>query len=79
MPDGADHLIGQHGQVQVCHRIFSQKDCGDILWGMMLKNDPLFNSIMDEPQFRKIQKEVETKYQAEHEKVRKWLEEQSEL
>jgi tetratricopeptide (TPR) repeat protein len=60
-------------------RIFSQKNCVDIKWGLLLKNDPLFNSIRDEPEFRKIQKEVAAKYLSEHEKVRKWLEEQGEL
>jgi TolB-like protein/AraC-like DNA-binding protein len=56
-------------------RIFSQKNCEAIHWDMFLKNDPLFNSIRDKPEFQEIQKEVETKYQAEHEKVKKWLEE----
>jgi hypothetical protein len=40
-----------------------------------IKNDPLFNSIRDEPEFQQIVKDIEAKYQAEHERVRKWLEE----
>lgn len=60
-------------------RIFSQKDCLDIKWCTFFKNDPLFNGVRDEPEFRKIQKEVEAKYQAEHERVRKWLEERGKL
>jgi TolB-like protein/Tfp pilus assembly protein PilF len=40
-----------------------------------MKTDPLFNSIRNEPEFQQIAKDVEAKYQAEHEKVRKWLEE----
>ena len=60
-------------------RIFSQKNCVDLKWGILLKNDPLFNSIRDKPEFREIQKEVEAKYQAEHERVRKWLEEEGKL
>jgi TolB-like protein len=40
-----------------------------------IKNDPLFDSIRDEPEFQQIVKEVEAKYQAEHERVMKWLEE----
>jgi tetratricopeptide (TPR) repeat protein len=39
------------------------------------KDDPLFNSIRDEPEFQKIVRDVEAKYQAEHERVRQWLEE----
>ena len=40
-----------------------------------IKNDPLFNSIRDEPEFQQIVRDVEAKHQAEHERVRKWLEE----
>jgi TolB-like protein len=40
-----------------------------------IKNDPLFDSIRDEPEFQQIVRDVEAKYQAEHERVRKWLEE----
>jgi TolB-like protein/Tfp pilus assembly protein PilF len=39
------------------------------------KIDPLFDSIRDEPEFQQIVREAEAKYQAEHERVRKWLEE----
>ncbi len=41
----------------------------------LIKNDPLFDSIRDEPKFQQIVRDVEAKYQAEHEKVRKWQEE----
>jgi TolB-like protein/Tfp pilus assembly protein PilF len=34
---------------------------------------PIFNSIRDEPEFRQIVRDVKAKYQAEHERVRKWL------
>jgi len=44
------------------------------LWGVTLfKYHPLLNSIRQEPRFQKILKDVEGKYQAEHERVRKWL------
>jgi hypothetical protein len=39
----------------------------------------LFDSIRDEEEFKQIFRDVETKYQTEHERVRKWLEEQGEL
>ena len=45
----------------------------------IIKHDPLFNSIRNEPEFLQIAKDVEAKYQAEHERVRKWLEEQGML
>jgi TolB-like protein/Tfp pilus assembly protein PilF len=40
-----------------------------------IKIDPLFDSIRDEPEFQQIVRDVEAKYQAEHERVRQWLEE----
>ncbi len=40
-----------------------------------INNDPLFESIRDEPEFQQIVRDVEAKYQAEHERVRQWLEE----
>lgn len=39
------------------------------------KYNPLFNSIRNETEFQKIVKDMGDKYQAEHERVRKWLEE----
>ncbi|MBE0676811.1 MAG: tetratricopeptide repeat protein [Bacteroidales bacterium] len=50
------------------------------LWWMSLaKHDPLFNSIRHEERFQKILQNLEAKYEAEHERVRKWLEEQGML
>ena len=40
-----------------------------------IKDDPLFNGIWDEPEFQQILSDVEDKFQAEHERVKKWLEE----
>jgi TolB-like protein len=40
-----------------------------------LKFDPLLNPIRDNPEFQQIVRDVEAKYQAEHERVRQWLEE----
>lgn len=37
------------------------------------KDIPLFSPIRREPRFQKILKDVEAKYEAEHERVRKWL------
>lgn len=38
-----------------------------------LKNYPFFDFIRDEPEFIEVVKDVEAKYQAEHERVRKWM------
>ena len=42
----------------------------------VIKDDPLLNSIRNEPEFQEILYELEAKYNAEHERVRKWLDEQ---
>jgi TolB-like protein/Flp pilus assembly protein TadD len=49
---------------------------GTVTW---LKNAFLLYSIRDEPEFQQIVKDVEAKYQAEHERVRKWLDENNML
>ena len=56
-------------------RIFTQKKIIP-LWAVnMIKKDYFFNSIRDEPEFQQIVRDLEAKYQAEHERVRQWLEE----
>ena len=46
---------------------------------MFIKSDPLFDNIRNEPEFQQIERDLEAKYQAEHERVRKWLEETGQL
>jgi len=41
-----------------------------------IKNDPLFDSIRNEPEFQQIVRKMEAKLQAEHKRVREWLVEQ---
>jgi tetratricopeptide (TPR) repeat protein len=61
-----------------CTQMKNIKNCQ--LWMLThIKYDPLFNNIRDVPEFQKIVKEAEAKYNAEHEKVRKWLDEQGKL
>jgi TolB-like protein len=48
-------------------------------WIVYFKYDLLFDSIRNEERFQKIQQNIEAKYMAEHERVRKWLEEQGML
>jgi tetratricopeptide (TPR) repeat protein len=56
-----------------CTQMKNIKNCQ--LWMLThIKYDPLFNSIRNEPEFQKVAREMEAKYQAEHEKVRKWME-----
>jgi hypothetical protein len=56
---------------------YRQKDNKYDGWVTRIKNDLFFSTIKDEPEFQKIVRDVEAKYQVEHEKVRKWLEEQN--
>jgi TolB-like protein len=60
-------------------KIFNQRQKMSLSMLNLIKTDPLFNSIRNEPEFQKIVRDVEAKYQAEHERVRKWLEEQGML
>jgi hypothetical protein len=57
-------------------RIYNQSQRIDFDMVMLIKSDPLFNNIRNEPEFQQIFKDIEAKYQAEHERVRKWMEEQ---
>jgi tetratricopeptide (TPR) repeat protein len=60
-------------------RIFNQRQWMPLNLVRLIKDDPLFNSIRNEPEFQQIVRDVEAKYLAEHERVRKWLEEQGML
>ena len=44
-------------------------------WVIQIKVDPLYEPIGDEPEFQQIVRDVEAKFQAEHERIRQWLEE----
>jgi TolB-like protein/Tfp pilus assembly protein PilF len=45
-------------------------------WVSLAKHDPLFESLRNEERFQKIVTSMEAKNEAEHERVRKWMEEQ---
>jgi tetratricopeptide (TPR) repeat protein len=48
-------------------------------WIYYLKHDPPLNSIRNEERFKKILEDYQAKYQAEHERVKKWLEKEGML
>jgi hypothetical protein len=57
-------------------RMFSTKNLLPSKWWVtQIRADPLFDSIRNEPEFKQIVLDVQFKYLAEHERVRKWLEE----
>jgi tetratricopeptide (TPR) repeat protein len=60
-------------------KLFNQRQRMPIWAVNQIKNEPLFNSIRNEPEFQQIVEDIEAKYQAEHERVRKWLEKQGML
>jgi tetratricopeptide (TPR) repeat protein len=55
-----------------------KKSCA-LWWITLIKHDPLFAGIREEPRFRMIVRDVEAKYQAVHESVGKWIAKQGML
>jgi TolB-like protein len=68
-------FLGDKGEAYKYLAEVDKTDCYYGWWRDLFKYDPMFNSIRDEPEFQQIARNVEAKYQAEHERVRKWLEE----
>ena len=57
-------------------KIYNQRQEPEGLWMVsLIKTDPLFNSIRNEPEFQQIVRDVEARHQALHERVRGQLEE----
>lgn len=44
-------------------------------WYLLLRKDPMFNSLRQEERFQRILQNIEVHIQAEHERIRQWLEE----
>ena len=55
-------------------RILNQKKLIPFWRIGVIKLDEIFDSIRDDPEFQQIVRDMEAKYQAEHERVRQWLE-----
>ncbi|TFH24667.1 MAG: hypothetical protein E4H10_10285 [Bacteroidia bacterium] len=68
-------FLGDRAKAYEHLREFNKKHTYPLWWVTLIKNDPLFNSIRDEPEFLQIVRDVEAKYLTEHERVRLWLEE----
>jgi TolB-like protein/AraC-like DNA-binding protein len=60
----AYHYLDEFDKHKSCQLIFLS----------VAKHDPLFKSIRNEERFKKILQNMEAKYKAEHENVKKWLE-----
>jgi TolB-like protein/Tfp pilus assembly protein PilF len=68
-------FLGEKDKAYEHLRLFTQRETFNLFHVTIIKNEFLFDSIREEPEFQQILKEIETKYQAEHERVRQWLEE----
>jgi TolB-like protein/Flp pilus assembly protein TadD len=76
---GAYAFMGEKDKAYKNLRIFNQMQRVPSFMVVAVKGDPLFNSIRNEPEFQQIAKDIIAKYQAEHERARKWLEENNML
>jgi TolB-like protein/Flp pilus assembly protein TadD len=72
-------FLGDKDQALINLRIFSQRKMFPFWTVLYIKTDPMFENIRNVPEFQQIVKDVEAKYNAEHERVKKWLEEQGML
>lgn len=72
-------FLGNHAKAYQYLDEFSKRKNYPLWWVNLAKHDPLFVSIRNEERFQKILQNMESKYQAEHERVRKWLVEQNML
>ena len=69
-------MIGEKDKAYFYLDEFNKKNSFPLWWVNLIKQDPLFDNIRNETRFQKIIKDVEAKYQAEHDRVEKWLKEQ---
>jgi tetratricopeptide (TPR) repeat protein len=76
---GAYTMMGERVKAYENLRIWAKMNVCPLWWLTYLKYDPLFDSIRNDTEFQQILRNMEAKYQAEHERVRKWLEEQGML
>jgi TolB-like protein len=72
---GVYAFLGERDKAYENLRIYNQRDRMTLQFASLIKQDPLFNNIREEPEFQQIVREVEAKYQAEHQRVSQWLEE----
>ncbi len=56
-------------------RLFSQCSAMPLWMIKRCKNDPYFDHFREKPEFQEIVRDAEANYQAGHERIRKWLEE----
>jgi TolB-like protein/Tfp pilus assembly protein PilF len=72
-------FMGEKNKAYENLRLLNQIKVFPRMWLTLIKIDPLLDNLRNEPEFQKIVSELEAKYQAEHERVKKWLEKQGML
>jgi TolB-like protein/AraC-like DNA-binding protein/Tfp pilus assembly protein PilF len=70
---------GEKGEAYENLRNLNQIKVAPLWLVTFIKHDPLFDSIKDDPEFQQIVIDIEAKYNKEHERVKKWLEDQGML
>lgn len=72
---GLHVLRGEKGKAYEILRRFNQLKIIPLYMITSIKSDPVFSSIRNEAEFQQIVRDVEARYLAEQERIRKWLEE----
>ena len=65
---------GEREKAYMNLRIFNQREFYPFWMATEFPEDRLFESLRNEPDFQQIVRDVQSKYQSEHNRVRKWLE-----
>ncbi|MCX6262862.1 MAG: hypothetical protein NTY95_18835, partial [Bacteroidia bacterium] len=76
---GTYAFLGDKGKAYKYLDEYSKRKSFSLPFVIFARHDLLFESIRKEERFQKILQIIESKYQAEHERVRKWLDEQGML
>jgi TolB-like protein/Flp pilus assembly protein TadD len=76
---GTYAFLGDRAKAYQYLEDFNKRNVFPLWWITLIKNDPMFGSIRNEERFQKILQNMESKYNSEHERVRRWLEEQGML
>jgi len=72
---GVYAIQGEKEKAYIWLNRFNKMDKIPFWFVQLIKIDPLFNSIRDEPEFQEIVADMQAKYMDEHEQAKKWLEE----
>jgi len=72
-------VLGENEKAYENLKVFARAPVCPFQMLFLIKRDLLFESIRNKPEFQQIITDLEAKYQAEHERVRKWLEVQGML